>query len=157
VSMAKYGTHHQTSSGMEVVMKGMVGKIAICGAVAAMALAPVLARQGEGPRRGPGRGPGPGMVDRMADALGLSADQRTQVRKIAAKSIGGSLGDHMDAMRQAGGHLDAVFHDPTADGNQVRDAAQSVAAQELLIAMDRHAMATEIDSVLTDDQRAKAA
>lgn len=145
---------------MEVTMNGKrLAKWTLILAVAALGLAPVLAQPAGGPggrRHGPGGGPGMRM-GHLAQALDLSDDQRSKIRVITAKYIGGALGDHMDALRQAHHKLDGFVQDPAATDAQVQEAANAVSARALLVAVDRHHMAVEISAVLTPDQRQKAA
>lgn len=128
-------------------------------AVAALSLAPVLAQPGGGPHRGWGHGPEgeTGMVEHLAQALDLTADQRTTIRQIVAKYEGGALGNHMDAMRTAHRALAEAVHNPAATDDQVQQAAATVATQSALVAVDQHHMAVEIYAVLTPEQQQKFA
>ncbi|HEX5042924.1 MAG TPA: Spy/CpxP family protein refolding chaperone [Candidatus Polarisedimenticolaceae bacterium] len=120
--------------------------------VGALALAPAsLAARGDGPRHGHGRG------ERLAAELGLSPEQRTQMRSIMDKYRGGALGDHLRDLRQARADLREAIQDVKASDAQVQDAARSVASHQAFVAVERHRMAIEMDRILTPEQRAKAA
>lgn len=143
-------------------MKDLARKWTIGLALAGLTLAPVLAegRGGgwtRGERRGPGHHGGPGFGERMAEKLGLSEEQRTQVREITRKHMDSEMGDRLEAMREAHEALDVVIHDPLATDAQVQQAASAVASQMALVATERHHMAVEIASVLTPEQRQKFA
>ncbi len=133
-----------------------MAKAALGVAVVALSLGASYAQAGPGRwRHGPGGG-GPGM-ERIAQALDLTADQRASLRQIRAKYMGGALGNDLDAMRQAREKLRTVVRDPSATDDQVRAAANAVAAQVAAVALERHHMAAEVSAVLTPEQRAKAA
>ena len=100
---------------------------------------------------------GGGRMARMADALDLTPEQRTQVSAIIDKYRGGPLGDHQRDLREARTELRRTIHDVKATDAQVQQAAQDVAAHASFVAVERHRMAVEIDRVLTDAQRQKAA
>ena len=127
----------------------------VLGAVLALgALAGVpatLAARGEGGRHGHARG------ERLAKELGLSPEQRTQMRSIMDKYRSGAMGDHLRDLRQARADLRTAIHDVRATDAQVQDAARSVASHEAFVAVERHRMAIEMDRILTPEQKAKAA
>jgi Spy/CpxP family protein refolding chaperone len=122
-------------------------------ALGALAMAPAtLAARGEGGgRHGNGRG------QRLAEELGLSPEQRAQMRSILDKYRGGAMGDHLRDLRQARADLRAAIHDVKASDAQVQDLARSVASHEAFVAVERHRMAIEMDRILTPEQKAKAA
>ena len=121
-------------------------------ALGALAVAPAtLAARGEGGRHGEGRG------QRLAEELGLSPEQRTQMRAITDKYRSGAMGDHLRDLRQARADLRAAIHDVKATDAQVQDAARAVASHEAFVAVERHRMAIEMDRILTPEQRQKAA
>jgi Spy/CpxP family protein refolding chaperone len=111
-------------------------------------------RRGGGPG-GPG-GPGHGMA-RLADELDLSEEQREQVRGILKSYHEGELGETMEAMREAREGLRDVVHDSSATEDQVREAVAPIATLEEKLALLQHQVSLEIDAVLTEEQRAKAA
>jgi len=148
-------------------------------ASAALAAAPLLAQAGPGggPHGGPGphggqgmgpagpcdgTGPGPGAgrggrMGLIAEELDLTAEQRTQIRKIRARYMGGALGDARDAMREAQHRIAGLVQDPAATEDQIR-AAHAVASEKALAAaLERHRMHSEVMQVLTEEQRQKAA
>ena len=100
---------------------------------------------------------GGGRMARMAEALDLTPEQRTQVSAIMEKYRGGSLGDHQRDLKEARAALRRTIHDVKATDAQVQQAAQDVASHASFVAVERHRMAVEIDRVLTDAQRQKAA
>lgn len=119
-------------------------------ALAALAVGPAaLAARGEGGRHERGQ--------RLAEELGLSPEQRTQMRAIMDKYRGGAMGDHLRDLRQARGDLRDAIHDVKATDAQVQEAARSVASHEAFLAVERHRMAIEMDRILTPEQKAKAA
>ncbi len=137
-----------------------MAKTALGVAMLALSLGVVYAQAGPGPGpHGPGHGPGmgPGMMGKMADALDLTADQRAKLRQIRAKYMAGALGDHMDAMREARANLRVVVHDVASTDEQVQAAANAVAKEIPVLAVEGRRMAAEISAVLTPEQRAKAA
>jgi Spy/CpxP family protein refolding chaperone len=127
-----------------------VRRFLIGAAMAALVVAPVAAQPGHPPG-------GHGMMGRMAQELSLTMEQKTKIREIEAKYMDGTLGTLMDAAQQAREKLEALIHDATATNAQVQEAAIALAGQESLAAVERHHMATEIDAVLTAEQREKAA
>jgi len=97
------------------------------------------------------------MMAKMAEELDLTAEQRTKIREITAKYMGGALGARMDAMREARKKLRAVVHDPLATDAQVEQAAKAISSEVVAAAVERHRMASEVSAVLTPEQRQKAA
>ena len=121
-------------------------------ALGALAAVPAsLAARGEGGRHGQARG------ERMAEELGLSPEQRTQMRAITDKYRSGAMGDHLRDLRQARADLRAAIHDVKASDAKVQEAARNVASHETFLAVERHRMAIEMDRILTPEQRTKAA
>ena len=116
-------------------------------ALAALAVGPAAIAARGGHERG----------QRLAEELGLSPEQRTQMRVITDKYRGGAMGDHMRDLRQARADLREAIHDVKATDAQVQDAARSVASHEAFLAVERHRMAIEMDRILTPEQKAKAA
>ena len=119
-------------------------------ALTGLAVGPVaLAARGAGGRHERGQ--------RLAEELGLSPEQRTQMRAIRDKYRGGAMGDHLRNLRQARANLRDAIHDVKATDAQVQDAARSVTSHEAFVAVERHRMAIEMDRILTPEQRIKAA
>ncbi len=140
--------------------RNWIAKAALGIAVIALGLGVAFAQAGPGPggrHGGHGPGMGAGMLGKMADELGLTTDQRAQIRQIRAKYMAGSLGTHRDAMREARANLRVVVHDPASTDEQIQAAADAVAAQIAPLAIEGRRMAAEISAVLTPEQRAKAA
>ena len=127
----------------------VLGGLLALGALAAVPAS--LAARGEGGRHGQARG------ERLAEELGLSPEQRTQMRAIMDKYRGGAMGDHLRDLRQSRADLRAAIHDVKATDAQVQDAARTVASHEAFVAVERHRMAMEMDRILTPEQKAKAA
>ena len=120
-------------------------------ALAALVLVPMAAARGGGKR------PGHGELGRMAEALDLTAEQRAQMRGIAEKYRGGPMGSHLSDLRQARVELRKAIQDVKATDAQVQEPAREVASPAACEAGERHRMAIEMDRVLTEDQRQKAA
>lgn len=120
-------------------------------ALGALAVPATLAARSGGGRHGQARG------ERLADALGLSPEQRTQMRSITDKYRSGAMGDHLRDLRQARADLRTAIQDVKATDAQVQDAARSVASHQAFVAVERHRMAIEIDRILTPEQKTKAA
>jgi Spy/CpxP family protein refolding chaperone len=119
---------------------------------------PALAEPGPGPRDhdGPGgHGPGRGMA-RMAEKLGLSDAQKTQLQAIKDRYRSGAFGDTTKAFQDARARLEDLIGDPVSTDQQILEAARLVSARGESVAIQRHRMAVEIDSILTPEQRQKA-
>ena len=136
-------------------MKTSLGKWTLGAAIAAFVLAPAIA---QGPGR-PGRGPGggPDRIEWLTDALGLSEEQQHRIQEIMTKHRTEAASGRGEAAWKARQALDAAIHDAAATDAQVQEAAAALAAQEAIEAVERHRMFVEIGSVLTEEQRAKAA
>ena len=117
----------------------------------ALVVVPVAAARGGGKR------PGHEEMARMAEALDLTAEQRTQMRGIAEKYRSGPMGDHLRDLRQARIELRKAIQDVKATDAKVQGAAQAVASHAAFVAVERHRMAIEMDRILTEEQRQKAA
>jgi len=100
--------------------------------------------------------PGPRMMDRLADKLELSEAQRGQLKEILARYRSGSQGDGFKALHQARTQLESLVRDPSANEQQVLEAARALSTQAEQSALQRHRMSVDIDSILTDAQRQKA-
>lgn len=103
---------------------------------------------------GPPGGPGPEHIARMAEELGLSAEQRTAIEKILADSRAQAQ-PLMQQMRGAHEAMEALIAAPTFDEAAVRQQAQASSGvmSELAVihARSRHAM----QQLLTPEQREK--
>lgn len=136
-------------------------RFATLAAVAALAAAPALAQMGPGPHGpgpgGPGGPGGPPSILHLADELGLTADQKTQIKAIENRYRDGELGTAMDSMRDARETLGRTIHDVAASDDAVTQAAATVATLESQIAVLRHHLVIEISALLTDEQKAQLA
>lgn len=133
---------------------------------ALVATVPAAALAAHRPGLGPGVGPGPGgrpggpfgggpmggpMASRMAGVLGLSDDQRDQIRAIhdgyrdQAEALNESLKDARVALG------DRIHADPF-DETAIRQAAQGLAALEADLAVLRARISSEVRQVLTPEQ-----
>jgi Spy/CpxP family protein refolding chaperone len=134
-------------------------RFATLAAVAALAAAPTLAQMGpHGPGPGGPGGPGgPPSILHLADELGLTADQKTQIKAIENRYRDGELGTAMDSMRDARETLGKAIHDATATDDAVTQAASAVATLESQIAVLRHHLVIEVSALLTEEQKAQLA
>lgn len=117
---------------------------------------PVLSQPDPGPPGEERHGPGSWMMEHLADKLDLSDAQRTQFHEIVSRYKSGALGTSQTALRQSREQLGRLMGDPASTEQQVLDAARAVSAQSEQAAVQRHRMAVEIDSILTDSQRETA-
>lgn len=124
-------------------------------ALVALALlaTPAMAQRGRGPG-GPG-GPGGGMHGLMR-ALDLTETQRDQVHAVADRYHDEIFEPRREALDAARHALVQAIHDTSGGEAGVREAAQALATLEADMAVQRHAMWTEIEVFLTEEQRAKA-
>ena len=108
-------------------------------------------------RGGHGRGPmpGPEMVDHMAKALGLNADQTTQI-----KAIFESVRPAEEARQAKLEELHKQLEAATANGQFDETKVREIANQQAQIAADRTVehmrMKSKAFAILTPEQRAKA-
>ncbi len=131
----------------------------LCGLALLAISLPALAQPESGPRGhgGPGdHGPGRGMMAHMAEKLSLSDAQKTQLQAIMDRYHSGAFGDTMKAFQDARAHLEDLIGNPASTDQQILEAARLVSAQGEPVAIQRHQMAVEIDSILTPEQRQKA-
>jgi Spy/CpxP family protein refolding chaperone len=91
----------------------------------------------------------------IAKALGLSDEQTQQVQGVFANHKA-ELNAEVDRLKTAKGALFDAVHADTFDEGAVRAAAASVAQVEADLAVSRAKIASEVRSVLTPDQQAKA-
>jgi Spy/CpxP family protein refolding chaperone len=96
------------------------------------------------------------MVDKMTQELDLSDAQSSQLRAIVSRYHQGAMGDTMKEFHQARTTLEGLISDPASNDQQVLTAAKLVSAKGEQMAVQRHRMATEIDAILTPEQRQKA-
>lgn len=126
--------------------------ILILGAAGALLLAAGTAVAAGHARTSP-KAPGPHLFDRIAARLGLTADQRSEIRDVVAKHWSSGLGDAAKNARLARRDLRNAIHDPGADDASIRRAAHASAAAEEDLAVQRHATYVEAFSILTPQQR----
>lgn len=89
------------------------------------------------------------------NALGLSAEQQTQIKAIRQKHQEVLKADHQ-AMREQNRAFRAAMEDPKTTEAQLRAAFDQVNARRFQALVERRAMRQEIRAVLTPDQQAQA-
>jgi Spy/CpxP family protein refolding chaperone len=109
----------------------------------------------EGPGEGRRRGPGPEMVEHMARALGLSEEQKTQI-----KALMESIGPAEEARHQKMDELHKQLEEATANGQfdeaKVRDLANQQAQLHAEQIVEHERMKSKVFALLTAEQRVKA-
>ena len=104
----------------------------------------------------PPRAHAPGaMANHMAEALGLSPEQRTQMKAIREKHQVAMQADH-EASRAQSEAFHAAMQDPKASESQLRQAYDQMNAQRFQALLEMRAMRQEMRAVLTPDQQVKA-
>ena len=107
--------------------------------------------------RGEGRrhGPGPEMVEHMARELGLSEDQKTQI-----KALMESIGPAEEARHRKMDELRKQLEETTANGQfdeaKVRDLANQQAQLHAEQIVEHERMKSKVFALLTAEQRVKA-
>jgi len=112
--------------------------------------------QGQGHGKGERRhGPGPEMVDHMAKALGLTADQTTQIKAIFESVRAGEEARHakLDELHQ---QLEAATANGQFDETKVREIANQQAQLMSDQMVEHMRMKSKAYSLLTPEQRTKA-
>lgn len=112
--------------------------------------------QGQGHGKGERRhGPGPEMVDHMAKALGLNADQVTQIKAIFESVRAGEEARHakLDELHQ---QLEAATANGQFDETKVREIANQQAQLMSDQTVEHMRMKAKAYSLLTPEQRTKA-
>lgn len=99
--------------------------------------------------------PRPHNPGRMAQALGLSPEQQTQMKAIREKHLDALRADR-EASRAQVQAFRATMQDPKASEAQLRQGYDQMSAQRFHTLLDRRAMRQEMRAVLTPDQQAKA-
>jgi Spy/CpxP family protein refolding chaperone len=94
-------------------------------------------------------------VQHIAQKLGLSQDQTQQVQGILANHQT-ELNGEIDRLKTAKTALFDAIHADSFDESAVRAAAANVAQVEADLAVSRAKIASEVRTVLTPDQQAKA-
>jgi len=99
-----------------------------------------------------GRGPSPeARLDRLAQRLDLTADQKAAVEKVFA-SHDREMQQRSEDLRAAQDELHASIHADTFDESAVRSASAGVAAVEEEMAVGKAKMLKEMRGILTADQ-----
>lgn len=111
--------------------------------------------QGKGERRHGPEGPGPEMVDHMAKALGLSADQTTQIKAIFEAAHAGEESRHAK-LNEVHKQLEAATANGQFDETRVREIANQQAQLMAEQMVEHMRMKSKAYSILTPEQRAKA-
>jgi len=112
--------------------------------------------QGQGHGRGEHRqGPGPEMVDHMAKALGLTADQTTQIKAIFENVRAGEEARHakQDELHR---QMEAATANGQFDETKVREIANQQAQLMSDQMVEHMRMKAKAYSILTPEQRTKA-
>ncbi len=110
--------------------------------------------------RGPGRGgpPGPPPMDRVlerhADRLGLDADTRDEIRRIAAESRDASEPIH-DRLRALHDEMRELLGAQTPDEARVMEQAERIGEAEVALQKHRLRATLRIRALLTPEQRAE--
>lgn len=133
-------------------MKRMTAVLALLALLACSAVA-AEAGKGDGPPPPPFHGAG---IVKMADELGLSADQKRKVAQILKDSKAESESMHA-AMRAARERLGQVMETSPGDEAAVRAAAREMAKAGEELAVHAGKVKAAVDAVLTPGQRATLA
>lgn len=124
--------------------------------VLGLGLLPLLAQPGPGPKHSPRPGAMQGrMLDRMAERLKLTEDQKTRIQEIHRKHQ-----DANQAKAKATQEARRTFHEasrnpatPVADLKALHQKVSDLAFDQMLA---RRAIHEEVQAVLTPEQRAEA-
>ncbi len=133
----------------------MKNKILLCTVAAALLAGGVTVNQDFAPNgpaasaRAPGRG---GILQRIADKLNLSADQRAQITTILAGEKD-TLTPLLTAVHDARKDLRAAIRAGDANETSVRAASAKVASAEADLAVERMKIFGKIAPILTDAQK----
>jgi Spy/CpxP family protein refolding chaperone len=103
--------------------------------------------------RQPGAGPGLG-AGQMAQRLGLTREQRIQIRTVLAADRDKITG-LLSAMHDARMNLRATIRKPGTSENEIRGAAAKMAAMQSDLAVERAALYGKISPILTAEQLAR--
>ena len=115
-------------------------------AILTLAALPMLAQPGPGPQEG----------RRLARALNLTETQRTSIQAIREKHRPDLLA-HREAMRQTQAALRAALQDPATPEAQLRSLHDKASSARFDLLLAARAVRQEVQTVLTPDQRARAA
>ena len=139
-----------------VLVVGGIAVLVIAAAVLATAQAGLRFNHFQGQGRSERRhGPGPEMMEHMARALGLSEDQKTQIKALMDGIQAGEEARHtkMDELRK---QLEAATANGQFDETKVREIANQQAQIHADQIVEHERMKAKIFSLLTPEQRVKA-
>jgi len=103
----------------------------------------------------PGKAAGPrqmSLVDRLADQLKLTEDQKTQIQAIQKKHLEASTAK-LQAAAQARDAYREAAQKPDTSSTQLRALHQARSDKAFELVLDRRAMTNEIRALLTPEQR----
>jgi Spy/CpxP family protein refolding chaperone len=109
----------------------------------------------EGPGEGRRRGPGPEMLEHMARALGLSEEQKTQIKALM-ENIGPAEEARHQKMEEIQKQLEAATANGQFDEAKVRDLANQQAQLQAEAIVEHERMKSKVFALLTAEQRVKA-
>ncbi len=134
--------------------KRKIRSAAIVAALMALLAVPAITmaaphRHGRGPHGEPGRGE---MLRMMADRLDMTEEQRAQVRELHYQHRE-AMQAHREQLREAQRQLADQIHAAAFDEGAVRNAAATVAAIKVDLAVAKAALQQEVRALLTPEQR----
>jgi Spy/CpxP family protein refolding chaperone len=141
----------------KMITRTMGGMAVLFAAAVLIAGFPVLAQseQGQfGPPEGRGMHRGERMMERLAETLELTEEQRVELEAIFAEN---PRGKEDEGLSQARNDLRAVIQDPAASEQDVLEAVQAVSTETERVALERHRMTQQISKILTAEQMQKLA
>jgi Spy/CpxP family protein refolding chaperone len=142
-----------------ILVIGGIAALIISATVFAVAQSGLKLNHFQERRSGPGesrhRGPGPEMMEHMARVLGLSEDQKTQI-----KALMDSNGPAEEARHQKMEEIQKQLEAATANGQfdeaKVRDLANQQAQLQAEGIVEHERMKSKVFALLTAEQRVKA-
>lgn len=117
---------------------------------------PAPTAPGFGGPHGPGPEAGPFFLDRMSEALDLTADQIAEIEQIMSAHRIGTAGLRAEA-RAAHEAVRELEESSAFDESAIRMAAERAAAAQIELAVERARLKSQIHAVLTPEQAATAA
>ena len=108
-----------------------------------------------GPGEGRHRGPGPEMMEHMARVLGLSEDQKTQIKALMDNNGPAEEARHQK-MEEIQKQLEAATANGQFDEAKVRDLANQQAQLQAEGIVEHERMKSKVFALLTAEQRVKA-
>jgi Spy/CpxP family protein refolding chaperone len=109
----------------------------------------------EGPGEGRRHGPGPEMIEHMARALGLSEEQKTQIKALM-ENIGPAEEARHQKMEEIQKQLEAATANGQFDEAKVRDLANQQGQLHAEAIVEHERMKSKVFALLTAEQRVKA-